>query len=425
MLEKEEITMKQSRYSGHLPKYIGLIVFCLLTTIFIFLPVLAEDQTTSKIYISISEKTSSNKSLINEAGQKSSSSASASSLTANYSKYVGKIVQMWVAGTNPIPGETVLFQRSEDGINWCTYHTDVTGSDGYAYYNYTESCPGIVYYRGADVNGQNSGNTISIEWLQTDPPTTCVPIPKCVQKTYSITCIENYDNVCGGPGKTNCSIPGSLQECDNFATALNNAGYKQNFYNKDGDVIAENFGTDPSYSGNTLTESAFHYHSGHGADAGKIGFGLTGTYLLLKPWAIWSPLSYTVSAGDVENKWGGENKWVMLDSCNIFRDNDWGQSLTTSHGILGFTSDSGVNLTFPDTFMKYALNKDETIVGAYKQATLDTYHDDNVTAKVLVKTSNQLYNDQFPGHGYMAPDGDPNSFDIKHLEWKCRSGYEW
>jgi hypothetical protein len=231
-------------------------------------------------------------------------------------------------------------------------------------------------------------------------------------------------------------VPDSLKECNNFATALNNAGYQQNFVDFDDSVIPEDFGTDPTYSGHKITDSAFHYHSGHGTDALYLGLW---TYLNLKnyqetwivppppapPLPVPIPSSGYVDAAMVENKWGGNLKWVMLDSCRTLKDANWHKALTTAHGILGFSGESGVNLTFPETFMNYAFNKDNTIVDAYKHATIDTYHDDNTTATVITKTDDQYFEDHFPGTGSMASDGDPNSIDFKIRHWNCRSGIIW
>jgi hypothetical protein len=431
-MKKEVISIKKILSPWHVRKFIGLMLFCLLTTSFIFSLVIAEEQTNTHIYFSLSNQTPPEKSSVHEIKQTSPFRADANPSTADYSSYVGKYVSIWIrqttSGGAPISGATVLFQRSEDGVTWCTYHTGVTGSDGYAYYDHTESCPGVVSYRGADVHGQGATNTFSVGWLQTNPATTCVPIPKCVQKTFSMTCIENYDHICGADGKC-CTIGDTFKECDNIGSALKNRSYKQNFYLKDDEVIQENFATDPSYTGNQLTDSAFHYHSGHGADGSKIDPGITATFLQLKKWDwIPNPLAYTVSAGNVENKWGGNNKWVMLDSCNLLKDKNWGKALTTSHGILGYSTDSWVRQDFGDMFFGYAIDQKKPIVEAYKLTTIEIYHSDEFTATVIAKNRTQIYNDQFPGieGGHMEPDGDPASTIKNRYNWNCRKdGAEW
>jgi PKD repeat protein len=228
--------------------------------------------------------------------------------------------------------------------------------------------------------------------------------------TFSITCIENYDNI--------DDVGGSIQECDNFANNLSKAGYNQNFYNKDGDVIAENFGTDPSFTGHKLTDSAFHYHSGHATNALNLDMY---TYLNLKnydlQWTIPPTRTGYVDEPMVDGKWGGNSKWVMLDSCNVLQDPSWGQALTTSHGILGFKATSYVSLNFPKTFTDNAINQKMTMVEAYKQASQKSFT--NTHAAVVVKSKDILNKDQFPGVGYMSPDPDPNDKSYFTVEWPC------
>lgn len=275
------------------------------------------------------------------------------------------------------------------------------------------------YYRtSAPVNFNYSGDGQRIIVNMT-------PLIANYTKSFSITCIEHYDNICGADGK--CAISGSFDECDNIASNLIKAGYKMNFYHQDEEVVKENFAVDPSYTGHMLTESAFHYHSGHGTDPFNNSGTLFSTYLPLKNYAF-----YNITKGiglvlpyDVKGKWGGKNKWVLLDSCKVLRDDDWGNALTTSHGILGYTSVSWVHANFGETFFKYAFDKNETIVNAYKNATIGAYQDENITAKAITKTLDQMENDQFPGVGYMAEDGDINSKSKFNLTWNCRSDLKW
>jgi hypothetical protein len=363
--------------------------------------------------------------LVNEIKQTSPFRADASPSTADYSSYVGKYVSIWVrqttSGGAPISGVTVLFQRSEDGVTWCTYHTGVTGSDGYASYDHTETCPGVVYYRGADVHGQGATNTFSIEWLQTNPPATCVPFPPCTF-SYSITCIENYDHICGGPGETNCSINGTISECDKFDNRLGRTpGWTRNFYNKDGDVVIQNFGTLDGYP-QSLTESTFHIHSGHGIDALHLSGTMLATGIIpLKQWdydALNPPFFYHngINALDVRQKWGNKNKWVMIDSCHVLADKQWGNAMSTTHGILGFSGVSYVNPDFPDTFMDNAINKKYPVVKSFRKSTTKLF--DNTTAVAIVKSTDILEKDQFPGIGNISPDPSPNDDPI-YIEWGC------
>lgn len=241
---------------------------------------------------------------------------------------------------------------------------------------------------------------------------------KPVEYTYSMTCIENYDNICGGPGKTNCSIKGVFDECDNVARKLNaTPGWKLNFYHKDGDVTSRDFSTQEDNQG--LTGSVFHYHSGHGIDRAHMQ-GALGTMIALKDYSdILAAIHQGgIFADDVNQKWGGKNKWVALQSCNLLRDQNWGKALTTSHGILGYSSSTNVNSALPELFFEYVIDKKYTVISAYMESTKRAYHDSNITAAAITRTVDQWNNDQFPGIGYMAPDGNSDDNPI-YYEWNC------
>ena len=62
---------------------------------------------------------------------------------------------------------------------------------------------------------------------------------------------------------------GSIDECNDVASNLIKAGYKMNFYHKDAEVTKSDFGIGLLPLGPTLSDSAFHYHSGHGGDTGN------------------------------------------------------------------------------------------------------------------------------------------------------------
>jgi len=163
-----------------------------MVTLFICFPAVAGEQMKSQVYVSLQNQTSPVKLLADESGQPSFLKAADGLTTADYSFNVGTHITItgWEASSVPPPsGVTIVFQQSEDGVTWCTYHTGVTGADGYASVDRTETCPGIVYYRAANEHGLGSANVISIEWFQTDPPMTCVPIPRCIDKSYSMTMI--------------------------------------------------------------------------------------------------------------------------------------------------------------------------------------------------------------------------------------------
>jgi hypothetical protein len=189
-----------------------------------------------------------------------------------------------------------------------------------------------------------------------------------------------------------------------------------NFYDKDAAVTLNDFGISSNYHP-SLVDSTFHYHSGHGVDRGHL-HGLLGTIIMLKNYndVLGALHQGGIFADDVTQKWGGNNKWVMLQSCNILADRGWDNALTTSHGILGYSSSIGENSNFPNVFFDYTINKQEPVVTAYRHATEDVFNNPDIRAAVIVKTIDQYNNEQFPGVGYTAPDGDIGSTPI-YRDW--------
>jgi hypothetical protein len=232
-----------------------------------------------------------------------------------------------------------------------------------------------------------------------------------------MTCIENYDNICGGPGKTNCSIKGVFDECDNVARKLNTTGWKLNFYHKDSEVTSQDFGIEGGDTG--LSDSSFHYHSGHGIDRAHMQ-GKWGTMIALKEYSDELAAIHMggIFADQVTQKWGGKNKWIALQSCNILLDSGWGNALTTSHGILSYASSTNVNSDFPNVFFEYAIDKKEPVITAYIDATTEVFNDPSIRGAVFVKTIDQFNNEQFPGIGYSAQEGKPNDKPI-YYNWSC------
>lgn len=255
---------------------------------------------------------------------------------------------------------------------------------------------------------------------------TQTPLVTQYDNSFSITCIEHYDHICGKDGR--CAISGSIDQCDNVASNLINAGYKMNFYHKDEEVTRQDFFTNPTYTGPTIVDSAFHYHSGHGGDTQNAGLPIHITALLLKGYSDITSISDYVLASDVSGKWGGKNKWVMLDSCNLLEDKTWGNALWTSHGILGYSTDSWVHQDFGDMFFGYAIDQKKPIVEAYKMTTIEIYHDDDHTGTAIARDATQIKMDQFPGieGGHLEPDGDPANNQRYRYNWNCRvGGPEW
>jgi len=239
--------------------------------------------------------------------------------------------------------------------------------------------------------------------------------------TYSLTNVMDPPNVISGSGfTTNQNVQQWLGD---------KAGWKL-IYNKSwANVTKADFGSE----GGGLNDATFHWHVGHGAKNKTTG----DTFLGLRDFED----SY-VSTSDVEKKWGGKNKWVVLVSCEVLSDEKWGKALSTSHGIFGFNT-SGVNDTqLPSEFFHYAMEENKTLYDSWHRATKNVFGKTHVcteynwindtpvadyingtkisiSAGVRFKTSKQLYNDHLPGYGVVEPDGDPDSNESIPLFWDC------
>lgn len=234
--------------------------------------------------------------------------------------------------------------------------------------------------------------------------------------TFSMTNIERYANpslnmaLSYPSGWTGTKIEPGTVSCSYVSKWLNDDGWTQKSYKKDQSVDIEDFGS----QGGGLNEATFHYHYGHGEN-GKI--------LLYENSSYFQPI-------DVIGKWGNQNKWVMIESCEVLPNetigNSWGHALGTSHGILGFASKSqfsyGSGSLFVNKFFEYALKKNETIANAYMDSTRETEPSDRKGA-VVFKNRYQFDHDHFPGHGEVAPNEESGA-NIYYFTWPCKGATE-
>jgi len=200
--------------------------------------------------------------------------------------------------------------------------------------------------------------------------------------------------------------------------------------------------TEPS-TGTTINDATFLWHEGHGV---YYQGGTNHSVVAIGLYTINSSNSNLegdqIFPTDIQNKWGGNNKWAVFESCLILSDPDWGHVLGTSHGIFGFTTETYPSATLPTKFFKYAKSGD-TLYDSWYYATQDTYRGEkvgivienssgyydvdsikgNITAATMFKTSNQRDNDHLPGLGlYIAPDGDPKNTNFTYSSWDTGSG---
>lgn len=228
-----------------------------------------------------------------------------------------------------------------------------------------------------------------------------------VALTYSITIGEKYRNP--NPDPYNLT-PVGTQTGDNVASILNSAGWSQQFYDKDLDVTEEDFGT----NGGGLAHSLLHYHFGHGNETKGIAL-IKLTEANAYPAA---PRDY-LSSTQVNKKWGGQNKWIILDNCLVLSNTSWEDALLTTHGILGFASSKTPDDQLPVRFFHYAMDENQTVKDAWENATMDIYFQTNIIAACRFDTAYQRDHDHLPGHGEVAPDENPDDNDSVYRQWIC------
>jgi len=194
----------------------------------------------------------------------------------------------------------------------------------------------------------------------------------------------------------------------------NNIQWRKVFSNEGSDVTKGNFGVNPLPSEHNLNEATLHYHTGHGSDwpAGGQSMGLA---LMDADYNSKPPL-YPI---DVAGKWGGKNKWVILQTCFPLRDKEWEKAFTESHGTHGILSYKTVSYAHPDfmkIFFEYA--KTKSIREAYFATVQKLFRDttilmpdgteERLTAAVVFSDDTQAFYDYLPGYGSgIQPDANP------------------
>jgi PKD repeat protein len=193
----------------------------------------------------------------------------------------------------------------------------------------------------------------------------------------------------------------------------NNVHWEQKFSEVWPHVTKGNFGVNPLVGEHTLNEATLHYHAGHGYS------NIDGTGAFLHLLAQDSPLpDINLYPSEVEGKWGGNNKWIILSSCLAMRDQNWEKSFASihgTHGILGYKTESTPRRNFMELFFNYA--KTNTVRDAYfltvKQLDPSTMIDspfgkkERYTAATVFSNHTLATNDYLPGYGIgIQPDAD-------------------
>jgi hypothetical protein len=228
--------------------------------------------------------------------------------------------------------------------------------------------------------------------------------------TYSMTDVPDLMHLSEGESVTN-----------NVSYWLGQkAGWGLVFSHEEDNVTKADFGIN-EYGYRGLDSATFHWHIGHGGYNSSDPYGRD-TGIVLQSDNNYPPTWYTLLPIEVQKKWGGDNKWIVLDSCFLLGDPRWGNALQTTHGIFGFTTETEADPSLASEFFSHAIDGRETLVNAYINATRHEFHDTpvcadppqcdkktNIIAAVRFTTEDQLLNDHLPGYGSVEPDEDPNN----------------
>lgn len=304
--------------------------------------------------------------------------------------------------------------NSANGKEW----TQVTPSTGFSPRYYFD---GVVLNDNMWVFGGYDGAAKNDVWFRGKQ--------EYVEKTFSIT-NSMYDKK--KPTLASTNVIGSVMG------RLNDARWGESVFSESGPTVTRGYfgGDTQEPASHRLNDATLHYHVGHGSFQDKT----TGNSSLVLLKSTETNGNYDgdwFNASDVHEKWGGKNKWVVLQSCNILADKKWGGVLGTTHAIFGFANVENNDPGLPENFLGNAL-KGDTLYDSWRSATTkvfkDTdmaiyYEDDgsmvkgrkNITAAVYFKTEEQMKSDHLPdaGTGHIAPDDiDP---DFIFYAWDCGS----
>ena len=163
----------------------------------------------------------------------------------------------------------------------------------------------------------------------------------------------------------------AIANCNYLESELKSRGWEDPVFKNEGSAVTKaDFNINPDAGHTTINSAVLHFHTGHGSPPNGIN-GRPNLQLLDK-----NNDAYSFDASEVTGKWGGNNKWVILDSCYLMLDDDWGKALDTSHGVLGFKTQAAAPSRFTKRFVEYA--DTDTVYMAYRKATFDVIRDTKV-----------------------------------------------
>jgi streptogramin lyase len=267
------------------------------------------------------------------------------------------------------------------------------------------------------------------------------PTEKVVEKTFSIT--NNWINVEKHQSKLDNEVFTNIKNGLSGWTLTEPGEETHGLAGPE--ITKKYFGGISSGPSSSINDATLHWHFGHGVinpTDGHIGLQLLKTNSTV---VNGDYETYEMYASDVQNKWGGNNKWVVLQSCLVLSDPDWGETLGTTHGILGYytTTEMGshIDSRVPERFFAFVKSGDP-LYDSWRKATVDVYSgyhggkvikdseghfvlyrtdEMNITAAVRFKTDKQKDNDHLPGYGLIEPDDVSTKKSIL-TKWDCGSG---
>jgi hypothetical protein len=226
-------------------------------------------------------------------------------------------------------------------------------------------------------------------------------------------------------------------DADNLGVVLG-PEWTQEFNYIGSEATKAQFGVNPRSIDKTLNDATIHFHYGHGGEypnTTKTAIILNkknSTTALLEGDNLW--------ASEITTKWGGKNRWVVLQSCFILDDTDWGGVLGKTHGIFGYKTPT--NFDASEKFLQYA-KSGNTLSTSWMKATSDAYNKKpiainwtkdmsdnwvldeknkgNISATVIFRNLTQMDRDHLPGSGEIAPDFYSDN-NVKQRIWNCGSG---
>ena len=253
-----------------------------------------------------------------------------------------------------------------------------------------------------------------------------------IEKTFSITNSMYYDKK---PTVASTDVTKTVE------ARLGSAGWGDPVFSATGpDVTRGFFGGDSPVPTKSINDTTLHYHTGHGSFLGQGTPGNTSLVISKTGDTGGNFDGDWFNAQDVQNKWGGKNRWVILHSCNILKDNKWDNVLGKTHGIFGFATVTDMDSDVPDYFFTNAL-QGKTLYYSWKSATIDALRDTpaatqfingeldygnntiDIVAAAYFKTSTQKSMDHLPDKGDIAPDGGPDD-EVIRSAWNCHTGVD-